>query len=856
MPTTVNGIGTHYYGKKNQSTRSDVCRHCRRLAVLDSYDTRLWFVLVFIPVIPLGRKRVIDSCSLCRMHVALDADSYEQSRQKQVSEALTRFRDAPSPELALAAHATLLAFHDGEKAAGLRRESLVRFPGQISLLEGFASHLDNLSARDEALPFHEAALKVDRDLPAARVGVALARMEEGRLDDARALLAFLLAPGSERKHSLHPLRTLAEHFQQQGRHAEALEIARHLLRENPALGEQHAFRSFVKKSENSQGALDSILPPRTPSLLGLFGLRGTAGYAPWQRWTALAGTAAVLVALSLAGSNEYVRRNRSIYVVNACGGDLGVHIDDEPVRTISGLGRFVVGEGHHRIRFSGAIEETQDVALQTPYLDRWLNKPVWALNPGNEAVLRESTIHYAKNPPPPESRFIVGQPFLYRPHVDYAFEDLPESLKLFSGQSEIAKTSLQWHHGEEAHVFRTLLKDDRPAAIAFAERRLRRNPALKELLDAYLDLAMPAELPQIQNFLEAGLGRRPVVVPWHRAYQSLSEFRGESSELFALYDKFLKAEPANGPLLYLRGRVEPDWEKQASFYRRASQAAPRLPWPWLALGTRAEAGANWDEALRCLLKAHDLAIDPDQIREPLQLAQLGAGGAEALVAELRIQVSSQPSDVRAILALTEALAAAGKPGTIDAEINAWQNRALPAVPAEVIAQVRAIGFYHAGRVKDCADRCVSLTSLRVSSLRAHSLLALERVNEVISEASFKRILADPRMALCLSLALYLEHQPGEAARWREHAIAGLKNAYRDLRRAAEILGAPGPTAVAEFDRLLIDPDLKALIFALLAERHPAMRAEYLAASKRFNVRRKPPFQLVRLAIDRAQARPH
>ena len=69
-------------------------------------------------------------------------------------------------------------------------------------------------------------------------------------------------------------------------------------------------------------------------------------------------------------------------------------------------------------------------------------------------------------------------------------------------------------------------------------------------------------------------------------------------------------------------------------------------------------------------------------------------------------------------------------------------------------------------------------------------------------------------------------------------------------RAALTLGLSGPTAVAEFDRLVIDSELKAVILAHLAERHPAMRAEYLAAAARFNVRRRPPYQLVRQVIDR------
>ena len=48
MPSTVNGIGTHYYGKKNRSVRQGVCNACHRQVQLESYDTRLFFVFVFI----------------------------------------------------------------------------------------------------------------------------------------------------------------------------------------------------------------------------------------------------------------------------------------------------------------------------------------------------------------------------------------------------------------------------------------------------------------------------------------------------------------------------------------------------------------------------------------------------------------------------------------------------------------------------------------------------------------------------------------------------------------------------------------------------------------------------------------
>src|SRR3954453_990530 len=104
MPTTYNGIGTHYYGKKNRSVRTAVCGACHRVGNLESYDTRLWFVILFIPVIPLGRKRIIDKCPSCTRHMAASADAYEVARQLQTSEGLEKYRRQPSPEAALEAH--------------------------------------------------------------------------------------------------------------------------------------------------------------------------------------------------------------------------------------------------------------------------------------------------------------------------------------------------------------------------------------------------------------------------------------------------------------------------------------------------------------------------------------------------------------------------------------------------------------------------------------------------------------------------------------------------------------------------------------------------------------------------------
>ncbi len=90
MPATINGIGTHYYGGANRSARVDVCKSCGRSATLSSYDTREWFCVLFIPLIPLHKYRILNDCSSCRRHHRIPAREFEQ----KLTEVTAPFREA------------------------------------------------------------------------------------------------------------------------------------------------------------------------------------------------------------------------------------------------------------------------------------------------------------------------------------------------------------------------------------------------------------------------------------------------------------------------------------------------------------------------------------------------------------------------------------------------------------------------------------------------------------------------------------------------------------------------------------------------------------------------------------------
>jgi tetratricopeptide (TPR) repeat protein len=117
MPQTINGIGTTYYGKADLRQRPGECEFCGRRTTIESYTTRYWFVIIFIPIIPLGRKRILDQCGVCRMHRAVKLAEWEEARAKAMEEGMRKVVDQPGtfePQAALLK--TCLVMGEWEKA--------------------------------------------------------------------------------------------------------------------------------------------------------------------------------------------------------------------------------------------------------------------------------------------------------------------------------------------------------------------------------------------------------------------------------------------------------------------------------------------------------------------------------------------------------------------------------------------------------------------------------------------------------------------------------------------------------------------------------------------------------------------
>ena len=852
MPSTVNGIGTHYYGKANRQVRQGVCRACGRNAYLESYDTRLWFVVLFVPVIPIGRKHIIDQCSACRRHYVADQDKYEVSRQLSTSAARNSFQQEPTPRAALELHASLMTFHEREQAGEVRRDAIERWPNDAELHAGFAEQLEHFQENSEAAALYRRAWELRPDLPSARVAMAYQAMNAGKLDEARRLLEFLLVRGAGRSYSLSPVETLARCYQKAGNHTEALKLLAHLIAELPAIAEDNRFRKMVQTSERATRPLESILPNRQHPLLSLLNFKSRA-YSGKQRFLALGGLVLLMVAIALIGDNEAIRRGRTLHWINEFGTPAQITIDGgAPMTAANGMGTITLGEGRHHVAISGPIQQQIDIDLESSYFGRWFSHPAWVLDLGAAATLCHSTITYAVNPRPPAQQFFAGQPFCQFPDVDYAFVTPPASMHVDNANSSIVKTQLEWVRLSPDAIFNRLADSSPDTALAFAESWLPTQPENVDLLQSYTTFAESKGVEdRAEKFLKAGCARRPVAVNWHRFYQGLLQKHGKQASAIAEYDAALKAEPHNGRLLYLRGRIDGDFDARNRWYAQSESAEPDLAWPWYATAAVAVSQGDWPGALRKADKAAELRLDPVMLRGLRHVARIGVGDFQKMEQEYRAELVSRPLDASSLISLCDVLASAGHAEQARDALQQFEQRAASLNFPGTAAAMKGVRMTILYEIGDFDGLSAALADTAIPTPAAYQALVLVTTGQPDAAAkavALAKLGDEPWEAMQLSLAFARNGQPGEAARWRARAVQSLRQQGPDETAAADCIEAKALPSLAQLSRLELMPDQKVVLLAALIQRFPEGGAALKPLIAKLNVSHTPPYQLIQRVV--------
>ena len=860
MPHTVNGIGTHYYGKSNHEVTVGVCKSCGFHGNVSAYNTRLWFVIVFVPIIPLGRKRIVNDCPNCRRHFAIPLAQWEAQKQLSISGAADEFRTNPTPEAAVALHESLLGFHQMAQAKELRALITEKFPADAKLHDSLGCALANLGFAADAEGYFSRAHELRPDLPNARAGVARKAIREGRLEDARALLDFMEKPGAAQLYNLGPLESLADAYRAGGRPAEALDLYHSLLKELPQIAQDAGFRTKVEAAEaalrkKTGGKASSVLPKKKFDWRAMFRRRSV--HAPVSKWKALAGVGIVLglIAVGMVIGNEWVRHHRKIFVVNGLAAPVTVEVVGVGSVTVPPGSRDVlaVSEGDYHVRITGAVNEEADLLVHAmDYAARWGDRPVWIVNPSGAAIFERKIGVYSASGEPGSTDYLTGETVSHLEGIHHPFEPLPRSVQVKSGERSRTLVGLDIFSGPSGGLFNYYLAGKKEAeAVRFAEQHLRARPDDDDLLMAYAGYRnRTGKLPELEKLLASRLDYRPVAMHWHRTYQSLVENPGREQRIVTEYDAMVKKEPGNASLLYLRGRCSPDYDDARRYFAKARETDPKNPFPIFALGYDAFCAGDLDGARALLEKAVQTMPRDELFSQVWHMLRLARGETQELENEFRQQLKRETLSGEFVAALVSHLAGTGRRGEAEKEIAAFEKRLGRGDPRlkEVMVALQDQMLYAAGDLP-ALERALATGSRRGAPLALYHVLIEQGKLAEASRPADTQVRHESVEELALFVASSLANDAAGADAARQRAVAILETKCGDERRAAALLRGTEPPTKPQLDAVIMRPSEKALLCTALALRFPAQRAELAALARKLNVERAFPFHLIRRATE-------
>jgi tetratricopeptide (TPR) repeat protein len=850
MPYTLNGIGTHYYGHRNPTVRHGFCEACQASGQLESYETRLWFVILFIPVIPLKRLKIIDQCPRCSRHFAFNPDEWESARQLSVSDSLTKYRQSPNVEGALQVHAAMLSFHMSSEANEFREAALLAHPRNPELLRGLASHLQQFSQYQTSQELFDQAFELDPENPFGRTQRALHLLDQpDQLDEVWELVRFLMEPGAGQVYDLAVLDLLAQRYQALGNHERALVILQHLLTEFPAAAENHEVRKLVAASERALGRTTSVLPRRRFSLREVFDSRG-GKYPAWMRWTAFLSLSALVLILGMAGLNEYYRRHRTLYLVNAFGQPAQFTIDAGPAIEVVDQRKVDLPEGRHRIAVTGPLAEAAEINMETPYFSRWTNDPIWIFNPGNAGLVIRHDLHYAAAPRPAQSTRLDGE-IQYVPHVDYPFTSPPRSLRLDNRNSVVKKVGVEVESVDPAMYFPILARTAPPAvALSYAESFLRRYSRHQELLDGYLGSCRGQQIDQAVSFLRSGLWNEPLSIEWHRTYQDLPPIHSHPEPLIEEYQARLRDNPRDARLLYLLARLTstPD---HIQLLKEAHEIDPTLGWPAYALASVAMSNANWDEANRWLAVATQALPENSRVHQQRHRLALATGdfSLEESILQSELRNSNPSRGYRAAIWLAESCAKRKQYDEARRVITQFESQfRSPGDPVAPRSQASLLIDYLCEQTPQPAP---AGTEAAFSAMDLHFRLAKGDLSNLPTPEQILQLGDSWTLPASIALACRLAGQEEAWQIW----LTATATAMQDTspRETRPILDWIQNTKTPQTEDLQLlngmDPGEKALCCLLLSYMFPTERERLVSLARQLHIERFPPALLLDRVLD-------
>jgi tetratricopeptide (TPR) repeat protein len=665
LPFTLNGIGTHYYGAKNRSARVDVCSSCHRSATLSSYDTRECFCIVFIPIIPLGKYRIIDDCSSCRRHRRMKFSDFTQHLDNAIAPLREAARRTPGDvDAQLALVQGLVAWEMRDEAQREIADVVARFPSSARVHAVAGQLAIDRADWKGALPFFERAHALDPQDVSAVYGHGWLLHNLGRHEEAVRVLQRSISL-SENRGALYLLGISYSRLQ---RWNEALQMYQRLLGMEPRYNNDKAFLRLIAEAKKQLGYVLSeeerkasrrwwpfgggAKKPKQPALQG-----GPTLVRPALRIPGLIILALALFGGGYAAWDNYT--NIALYVDNGLSRPVQVELDgkrfDVPAH---GRQEEQLQKGAHAIVIyeNDGKKELERMTVEVPAVsifDSIGHDRFFVYNVASSNVYRRSDHGYAVREEDSTygEDFVGMQRFFEQRDVDFPFSTPPDTIKMDSGSSVTHRIAFNVAQDLPLATFAVMRAQQQRADEAKAAIR-------QAVTNAPCDLQTRQYETYVANILGPEDAASAAARQWisacddaleaHRAYQQMEIVRGRVAELQDEYRKRLDAAPQSAQAHYLYGRIVDDANVALAEHTEATRLDPKLVWPRVALGyTHAEEG-RYDDAMREMATALDMEGHDPGVASYYATAAIAKGTPAAAVEKIEQLRGKDPKDVAAL----------------------------------------------------------------------------------------------------------------------------------------------------------------------------------------------------------------
>jgi len=828
MPRTINGIGTWYYGKRNVTQRYATCQFCGHEGILESYETGYYVVLFFIPVVPLGKRQVIDYCPRCTRHQVVPLEKWREFEVAATREATQRAEANPDdPAAAVQLLATLTSTRKLEQAGQYAEILADRFAEDPEVQNYLGSWFAGRGQEAKAEACFRRVLELCPENAEARRAVAMLLIARGEPDEACELLGL----DGETAEPCDPklLVMLADTYHAIFEHEKALHFYRLALAASPALANDARLRKRVRASEQALGRSETCLPPAR------------------RRWGVylLVALAAVAVVGGALAINSYLRSHQTLHILNGWNQPVQVAIDGGPPEVVAPREHIEreLSEGVHqaRVRLPDGTMKTVGFQMRNGLLSRFARDRVFVLDAGAASSLFWEEVVYRRDEEAlkeetPDFKLHYGQDFYTFDDIDYAFSAPPP------------EKQLQIERLVESHLG---VLEDTPAAIVlsfsavyppgdlcgYAEHQLSLRPNDHALLGAYLAHCLRHDLTRRGHaFLKQGLGREPLAVEWHSYYQAACQILGKYEEMAAYYKKLRRQRPDDANVLFLAACVEPRRSDAMAAIEEALKLAPENPNASAFKALLLISAGDHRAARPHAEKAYQTDPEHRDYATGWFLTLLALKEYELLDAQLQAAARCNPSDSFVHAWRLRTLCAQGRE-TEAIRVNEEFTQRLsvgegPAVQ-DCIVEAQLILDFLRGELETALARCRQLCDPALAAQYRFAIcLNLDRPKEAEDALAQVQTELDGLEHLLLHLAWRRQGDEQRAQRHLQQAIVQLRTRSPKGRLAADNLAAGDQLKLEDVDEMVWIPETQMTLLLVLAGICPSHRQELLDRASR------------------------